>query len=55
VASRAGEALREVSETVEGLGLSVRTADSHLQRVYEKLGISNRRQLADARRDQPGI
>jgi DNA-binding NarL/FixJ family response regulator len=35
--------------------VSVRTVESHLQRVYEKLGISNRRELAEALRDQPGI
>ena len=33
--------------------LSVRTVESHLQRVYEKLGISGRHELADALRDQP--
>lgn len=32
--------------------LSVRTVESHLQRVYDKLGISGRHQLADALRDQ---
>jgi DNA-binding CsgD family transcriptional regulator len=36
------------------LHLSVRTVESHLQRAYEKLGISGRRELADALRDQPG-
>ena len=35
--------------------VSVRTVETQLQRVYEKLGISSRRELADALRDQPGI
>jgi DNA-binding CsgD family transcriptional regulator len=35
------------------LHLSVRTVESHLQRVYEKLGISGRHELAAALRDQP--
>lgn len=34
--------------------ISVRTVENHLQRVYEKLGISSRRELAGALRDQPG-
>lgn len=33
--------------------LSVRTVEGHLQRVYEKLGISGRHDLADAMRDPP--
>jgi DNA-binding CsgD family transcriptional regulator len=33
--------------------ISVRTVESHLQRVYEKLGISSRGELADALRDEP--
>ena len=35
--------------------ISVRTVENNLQRVYEKLGISSRRELAEALRDQPGI
>jgi DNA-binding NarL/FixJ family response regulator len=33
--------------------LSVRTIESHLQRAYEKLGISGRHELADALRGEP--
>jgi DNA-binding CsgD family transcriptional regulator len=33
--------------------LSVRTVESHLQRAYEKLGISGRHELATALADQP--
>ena len=34
--------------------ISVRTVESHLQRVYDKLGISSRRDLTDALRDETG-
>ena len=33
--------------------LSVRTVESHLQRAYEKLGISGRHELAEALQNQP--
>jgi DNA-binding CsgD family transcriptional regulator len=33
--------------------LSVRTVESHLQRVYEKLGVAGRHELAEALRSQP--
>jgi DNA-binding CsgD family transcriptional regulator len=36
------------------LHVSVRTVESHLQRAYEKLGISGRHELAAALRDRPG-
>ena len=35
--------------------LSVRTVESHLQRAYEKLGVSGRHELADALRNQPSV
>jgi len=35
------------------LHLSVRTIESHLQRAYEKLGITGRHELAEALRNQP--
>lgn len=35
-----------------GAELSVRTVESHQQRVYDKLGISGRHDLADALRNQ---
>jgi DNA-binding NarL/FixJ family response regulator len=36
---------KEIAET---LVVSARTVENHLQRAYEKLGISSRAQLADA-------
>ena len=44
---------RSNKEIAADMYLSVRTVESHLQRVYEKLGISGRHELADALRDQP--
>jgi DNA-binding NarL/FixJ family response regulator len=35
------------------LHLSVRTVENHLHRVYQKLGVSGRHELADVLRDQP--
>jgi DNA-binding CsgD family transcriptional regulator len=33
--------------------LSVRTVETYLQHVYQKLGISGRHELADALHDEP--
>ena len=35
-------------EVAEKLGLSVRTAENHLQRIYAKLGVAGLRELAEA-------
>jgi DNA-binding CsgD family transcriptional regulator len=40
-----GRSNKEIAETVF---IAVRTVENHLQRVYEKLGIGGRRELADA-------
>jgi DNA-binding CsgD family transcriptional regulator len=44
---------RSSKQIATDLHLSVRTIESHLQRAYEKLGISGRHELADALRSQP--
>jgi DNA-binding CsgD family transcriptional regulator len=44
---------RSNKQIAADMHLSVRTVESHLQRVYEKLGVSGRHELADALRDQP--
>ena len=50
VLAAAGDTSRVIAER---LYLSVRTVDNHLGRIYDKLGVSSRAQLADAiRRDE---
>jgi DNA-binding CsgD family transcriptional regulator len=46
----AGRSNKQIAAEMQ---LSVRTVESHLQRTYEKLGISGRHELAAALRDQP--
>jgi DNA-binding CsgD family transcriptional regulator len=46
----AGRSNKQIAAEMQ---LSVRTVESHLQRAYEKLGISGRHELAGALRDQP--
>jgi DNA-binding CsgD family transcriptional regulator/DNA-binding transcriptional ArsR family regulator len=46
----AGRSNKQIAADMQ---LSVRTVESHLQRAYEKLGISGRQELAGALRDQP--
>jgi len=46
----AGRTNKQIASDMQ---LSVRTVESHLQRAYGKLGISGRRQLAEALPDQP--
>jgi DNA-binding CsgD family transcriptional regulator len=50
VQAAAGRSNKQIASDMQ---LSVRTVESHLQRAYEKLGISGRRELAGALRDQP--
>jgi DNA-binding CsgD family transcriptional regulator len=44
---------RSNKQIADHLHLSVRTVESHLQRAYEKLGISGRHELAAALHAQP--
>ena len=44
---------RSNKQIAADMRLSVRTVESHLQRVYEKLGVSGRRELTEALRDRP--
>jgi DNA-binding CsgD family transcriptional regulator len=41
-------------QIAELMHLSVRTVENRLHRAYQKLGLSHRRELADALRDMPG-
>jgi DNA-binding CsgD family transcriptional regulator len=50
VQAAAGRSNKQIAADMH---ISVRTAESHLQRAYAKLGISGRHELADALRDQP--
>jgi DNA-binding CsgD family transcriptional regulator len=50
VQAAAGHANKQIASDMH---LSVRTVESHLQRAYEKLGISGRHELAQALRNQP--
>ena len=51
--ARQAAAGRTNKQIAGDLHLSVRTIESHLQRAYEKLGVSGRHELAEALRDQP--
>jgi DNA-binding CsgD family transcriptional regulator len=42
-------------QIAELMHLSVRTVENRLHRAYQKLGLSHRRELAEALRDLPGI
>jgi DNA-binding CsgD family transcriptional regulator len=50
VQAAAGHTNKQIAEDMH---LSVRTVESHLQRAYEKLGISGRHELTEALRNQP--
>jgi DNA-binding CsgD family transcriptional regulator len=47
----AGSSDKQIAEIMH---LSVRTVENRLHRAYQKLGLSHRRELADALRDLPG-
>jgi hypothetical protein len=47
------DAGRSNKQVALGILLSIRTAESHLQQAYEKLGIASRHELPEALRDQP--
>jgi DNA-binding CsgD family transcriptional regulator len=50
VQAAAGRTNKQIAGDMQ---LSVRTVESHLQRVYEKLGVSRRHELVEALRNQP--
>lgn len=52
-AARQAAAGRSSRQIAADMQLSVRTVESRLQRVYEKLGVSGRRELGDALADLP--
>jgi len=54
-ASMQAAAGRSNKEIAAEMHYSVRTVETHLQRVYEKLGINGRRELADALRNERGV
>ena len=45
---------RTSKEIAAALVLSVRTVDNHLQRVFAKLGVSSRADVAAALGEEPG-
>jgi DNA-binding NarL/FixJ family response regulator len=49
--ARAAAARKRSHEIALDLGLSIRTVDNHLGRIYRKLGVSNRLQLEEALRE----
>jgi DNA-binding CsgD family transcriptional regulator len=50
VQAAAGRSNKQIASDMQ---LSVRTVESHLQRAYDKLGVSGRHELANALREQP--
>jgi DNA-binding CsgD family transcriptional regulator len=54
-AARQAASGRSNKQIASDMHLSVRTVESHLQRVYEKLGVSGRHELADALADLPTV